>query len=438
VNLLAHGVGGRTDLPVPTWMVGYGAAAVLLISFAGLAVFWRNERLEKARPGPLLAKGGSPASRATLAATRAFGLAFFVLLLAAALFGVDRPLENLAPITIYVTFWVGLTIICALVGDLYALLDPYETLASGAGAGATRDDADGGATRFGLWPAAVGLFAFVWLELVYDEGSRPRVLGVGMLLLTAVVLVGAFVLGQRFVREGNPFRAWFGLLGAMAPIGADRRGNVRLRWPLTGLAQLRPLPGTVALVIVALGSTAFDGITRATWWSDLTGDLDGVASTAAATAGLTAAILVVAALYLGSMRIADGLTAGKAGGTMRLADAFVHSLVPIAFAYAVAHYVSLLLFEGQAFWALLSDPFGRGWNVFGTAGNRIDFMVASPRTISWIQVASIVLGHVAGVVLAHDRALALFPGKQSTRSQYPLLVVMVLFTVAGLVLLLGG
>lgn len=429
--ILAHGVGGRTDLPVPTWMVGYGAAAVLLVSFAGLAVFWRKPKLESMPRGPIVA-GGAPASRAGLVAMRALGVVLFVVVVAAALFGADEPLGNVAPTATYVTFWVGLTILCALVGDLYALLDPYETLGSGF------DPLDDRPYRAGMWPAAAGLFAFVWLELVYDEGSRPRVLGLFIVLLTLVVLAGTFRYGRRFLLYGNPFRAWFGLLGAMAPFGDDGRGHVRARWPLVGLARLQPMNGLLAVVMVALGSTGFDGITRTTWWSDLSGDLEGFAYHALGTAGLLGAIAFVTALYLGSMKVAAALTSGRAGGAVALADRFVHSLVPIAWAYAVAHYVSLLLFEGQAFFALLSDPFGRGWDLFGSADNRIDFTAVSTTTISWLQVAAIVVGHVAGVVLAHDRALVLFPGKQATKSQYPLLVVMVLFTVGGLALLLGG
>lgn len=429
--LLAHGVGGRTDLPVPTWMVGYGAAAVLIVSFAGLAVFWRQPKLEGARPGAVVA-GGTPFSRAGLIAMRAIGVALFVVVLASALFGSDEPLGNLAPTAVYVTFWVGLTVLCAFLGDLYALLDPYETLGAGF------DPLDDRPYRAGMWPAAAGLFAFVWLELVYEDGSRPIVVGIFLVLLSAVVLVGVFRFGRRFLTEANPFRAWFGLIGAMAPFGDDGRGRVRARWPLAGLAHLRPTAGMAPLVMVALGSTGFDGLTRTTWWADLSGDADGFEYHALGTAGLLGAILFVTVLYLASMKVAEVLTARAAGGAMGLAGAFAHSLVPIAWAYAVAHYVSLLLFEGQLFFALLSDPFGRGWDLFGTADNRIDFTAVSTTTISWLQVAAIVVGHVAGVVLAHDRALALFPAKHATRSQYPLLVVMVLFTVGGLALLLGG
>ena len=431
VPIYAHGVGGRTDLPVPAWMVGYAAAAVLIISFAALAVFWREPRLQKLRWGPAVA-GGTPFSHVALIAVRALGLALYVLTLTAALFGRNEPLGNLAPTAMYVTFWVGLTLICGFLGDAYMLLDPFETLGAGL------DPLDDRQYRAGMWPAAAGLFVFVWLELVYADGAQPRVVGVFMVALTAVVLAGTFRFGRQFLVHGNPFRAWFGLLGAMAPLGDDGRGHVRLRWPLAGLARLRPVPGMLGVVTVALGSTAFDGLTRTTWWSDTTGDLDGFGSEAAGTAGLVAAIALVTVLYLVAMRVAGAITNDAGRSTAALADAFVHSLVPIAFAYAVAHYLSLLLFEGQAFFALLSDPFGRGSNYLGTADNTINFTWVSPRTISWLQVAAIVVGHVAGVVLAHDRALELYRGKHATRSQYPLLVVMVLFTVGGLALLLGG
>lgn len=431
--LLGHGVGGRTDLPVPTWLVGYSAGAVLVISFVALAAFWRTPRLEGSPwpAGPYVVRQPIVV-RSFAGVLRAIGVGLFALVVAAALFGVDDPVDNLAPTAIYVTFWVGVTLVNGLVGDAFRFLDPFDTFARVTGAD------EGRPYRPGYWPAAAGLFVFVWLELVYEDGARPIVLGVASLVLTVVMLAGIVRFGRPVVHYGNPFRAWFDLLGAMAPIGDDGRGHARLRWPATGLAGIAPERGTIAVVMVALGSTAFDGVTRTTAWSDLTGPLDDPASTVVATLGLALCIVVVSVVYLAAMRGAALLTKERAGGTVVLANAFVHSLVPIAFAYAVAHYLSLLLFEGQAFFALISDPFGNGSDYFDSADNRINFTAVAPRTISYLQVAAITLGHVAGVVLAHDRALALFDKREATRSQYPLLVVMVLFTVVGLLLLLGG
>ncbi len=144
---------------------------------------------------------------------------------------------------------------------------------------------------------------------------------------------------------------------------------------------------------------------------------------------------VVTLAFVGAMRVTGRLHRRR---FQELSSAFVHSLVPIAFAYALAHYFSLLVFEGQSAIALASDPLGQGWDLFGTASNAVNFTLVSTSLIAYVQASGIIAGHVAGVVVAHDRALAVFPSKEATRSQYPLLAAMVLFTVGGLALLLGA
>jgi hypothetical protein len=421
--LLAHGIGGRTDLPLSVWMFGYGAAAALIVSFAALAIFWPEPRLEPTEESP--AVDPRPSGGLVVTALRVLGVGLFLLVLGAATFGDPSPSSNLAPVAIYVLFWVGLTVVCALVFDVWnGGLDPYRTI------GGLLAPEEPPPYRFGHWPAAVGLLAFVWLELVAPSRAEPRTLAVLLVVYSAVVLGGAARWGEAWLRDGDPFAAWFGLLGRMAPFGA---GGARR--PLAGLASLVPRRGTSALVLVALGSTAFDGMTRSSIWTDLVGDRSSNELIPLATAGLLFAIGLVSVLYLGAMRVASSMTNRPMD---ELADAFIHSLVPIAFAYAVAHYFSLLVLEGQAVFALISDPFGRGWDLFGTASWSVNYTLVSPNGIAYVQVAAIVAGHVAGVVLAHDRALALFPKAVATRSQYPLLAAMVAFTVGGLALLLGG
>jgi hypothetical protein len=357
---------------------------------------------------------------------RVLGLVALVVVLGAATFGDPAPTSNLAPVAIYVLFWVGLTIVAGLVFDVWnAGLDPFPMLG-----GPLEPTGDARPYRLGHWPAAAGLLGFVWLELVAPSRAEPRLLAVLIVVYAAVVLVGAAVWGRPWLEQGHPFAVWFGLVGGMAPIGRDGP-----RAPLSGLAAVVVRPGTTALVLVALGSTAFDGLTRSSFWTELVGDRSTTEAVPLATLGLLAAIAIVSGLYFAAMRVAAAMT-GRATGA--LARSFVHSLVPIAFAYAVAHYFSLLVLEGQGAIALVSDPFGRGWDLFGTADRSIDYTVVSPNAIAYVQVATIVAGHVAGVVLAHDRALALFPKATATRSQYPLLAAMVAFTVGGLGLLLGG
>jgi len=279
------------------------------------------------------------------------------------------------------------------------------------------------------------LTGFVWLELVYPDRALPSTLTVAIVGYTAVVLVATATWGRDWLRQGEGFTIFFGLLGHMAPIYADEQGRVRARPPLSGLVGLRPDAATQAVVIVALGSTSFDGLSRTRFWLDLTRNLSTTANALLGTAGLIWAVSIVTLAFVGAMRVTGRLHKRRHPD---LTAASIHSLVPIALAYALAHYFSLMVFEGQSALALASDPLGRGWDLFGTAGNAVDFTAVSTSTIAYVQAGGIVVGHVAGVVVAHDRALALFPGQEATRSQYPLLAAMVLFTVGGLALLLGA
>ncbi len=433
VPAYAHGLGGRSDLPLPVWMFAYGAAGAIIVSFAALAAFWPVARLQGGTAGIVIV----PSSRRGIAnglatVARVVGVVLFVVVLGAALFGPAEAQDNLAPAAVYIAFWVGLTFVSALVGDLWRVLSPFPALATGVER--LRGRPAGVPYLLGHWPAVGLLFGFVWLELAYPYRADPRQLAVAILLYGAVVLAGAARWGEPFLRQGEAFAAFFGLLAAMAPVYADEDGRLRLRPPLTGLTTMEVLPGTVAMILVALGSTSFDGLSRTRLWVDAVSGLGRWPLMIALTLGLVATIAVVGAAYLVAMRVAANRTGRELHQLTRL---FAHTLVPIVFAYAVAHYFSYLLFEGQAVLSLVSDPFGQGWDLFGTAGRAIDYRVVSPRVVSWTQVVAIVSGHVAGVVLAHDRALAVFPAKDATRSQYPLLAAMVLFTVGGLTLLLS-
>lgn len=446
IGLLAHGLGGRTDLPLPLFIFGYGAAAAVLASFVALARFWPTARLEGGTGERTLAGPGSAVVRVLAALARVGGLAAFTLVLVAAAVGDDSASGNLAPVAVYVTFWVGLLVVSGFVGDLWRVLSPFDTLAAlgqrlrtapaGAAGGDPDHDDEGPAGR-AYWPAAGALLVFVWVELVYPDRAQPRKLFVLMAAYSVVMVAAAARWGRRWLREGEAFAALFGIVSHMAPLHRDQDGRLRLRPPLVGLATLKPAAGLEAVVLIALGSTAFDGLTRTEYWTELTSEVTGVSKVMADTAGLLWCVGLVAIAYIGAMRVAAGLIGYQRGPDQLRAD-FVHSLVPIVVAYAVAHYFSLLVLEGQATIALVSDPFSRGWDLFGTATRTVNFNLVSPRTVALVQCGAIVVGHVAGVVIAHDRALAVFDRRLATRSQYPLLAVMVLFTVGGLLLLLGG
>ena len=429
----AHGLGGRSDLPLPVWMFAYGAAGAIIVSFAALAAFWPEARLQGGTAGVVLVPDSRRGVTSGLAtAARVIGVVLFLVVLGAALFGPAEAADNLAPATVYIAFWVGLMFVSAAVGDLWRAISPFPALA--AVVDRLRGRPTGEPYLLGHWPAVGLLFGFVWLELAYPDRADPRQLAMAIIVYSAVVLAGAARWGDPFLRQGEAFAAFFGLLAAMAPIYADDEGRLRLRPPLTGLATMEVLPGTVAMIIVALGSTTFDGISRTRLWVDRVSGLGKWPLMIALTLGLLVTIFLVGAAYVVAMKVAAARTGKELHQLTRL---FAHTLVPIVFAYGVAHYFSYLLFEGQAVISLASDPFGQGWDLFGTAERAIDYRVVSARVVSWVQVAAIVAGHIAGVVLAHDRALASFPAKDATRSQYPLLAAMVLFTVGGLTLLLS-
>jgi hypothetical protein len=252
---------------------------------------------------------------------------------------------------------------------------------------------------------------------------------------SVVVLAGAARFGRTWLRTGETFAVLYGLLSLISPFFRDDDGRLRVRVPFTGLATLHARRGTVAFVCVLLGSTGFDGIERSQWWRDIVGNKVGWDRTMINTLGMVWIIAMVAIAY-----VAASMAAAYLGG-LDLSSApnrFVASLIPIALAYAVAHYFSLFMIEGQSAIALISDPFGRGWDLFGTATNVVDLAIVSTSTIAWVQVGAIVIGHVAGVVVAHDIAVEAMPSRLAVRSQYPMLLVMIAYTVGGLALLLGA
>jgi hypothetical protein len=187
---------------------------------------------------------------------------------------------------------------------------------------------------------------------------------------------------------------------------------------------------------VLLGSTAFDGLSRTLWWKGLSDNLTGVAYVLLGTAGLLGMIALITGAYLAATRQNPW---ARRGQRVPVERRFVHSLLPIAVGYTVAHYFSLVVFQGQAGYLLASDPFGRGWDLFGTAGQPINYRAVTTATIAVIQVCAILTGHVVGVFIAHDRAIADYTrSRHRLRAQYPLLVVMVTYTLGGIALLLGA
>jgi hypothetical protein len=259
---------------------------------------------------------------------RVVGTTALARVVATAAVGENSASANLAPTAVYITFWVGLTFVSFLVGDLWRALNPFDTLARlgdgsrGPGAGRRSED-------LGYWPASAVVLGFVWLELVYPDRSEPRVLAVAIAAYSVAVLAAGAVWGRGWVRGNEGFTVLFDLLGHAAPLGRSGDGTLRLRPPLAGLATVRPARGLDVLVLVLLGSTTFDGLTRTQWWADLSAQTSGVANTLLGTVGLLWAIGMVAVVYVGAMRVTARLT-GAENEPSELSRAFAHSLVPMS------------------------------------------------------------------------------------------------------------
>ena len=440
--LFAHGLVQRSSLPIPEWLFTWAAAVVLCLSFVALAALWPRPRLEHAGWRPLPGGLGRVlAGRAVEVAGGLLGVATLVLVIVAGYAGPPAPLDNLAPTFVFIVFWVGFAFASALLGDVFRLFNPWRAI----GRVVLRERRlRAYPERLGRWPAAAGLLVFTWIELASGWGEQPATLATAVLGYTVLTLAAMAVYGvEAWSRCGETFSVYFNLLSRLS-VFETRDRVVGLRPPLGGLPRLDPIAGTVALVAVMIGTVTYDGLSQGRLWKDLAVQLnDGFASLGfgiettpklVATIGLLIGVAIAGGFY--ALGIAGARSVGGDLGAERLRRGFVHSLVPIAMVYVAAHYLTFLLFEGQAILYLASDPLGEGWNVFGTASSAIDYSLLSQNAAWYLQVGFVVLGHVAALVLAHDRALVLYKDAQlAVRSQYWMLAIMVGFTSLALWLL---
>jgi hypothetical protein len=442
----AHGIQLVTDLPIPEWLFAWATAIVLVVSFVALATLW---------PVPRLAE---PHEHAWLRYPRwleplcgAVGVALFVLIVYAGIAGAQLVTANITPTWIYVVFWVGLAVASVLFGDAFRPFNPWRAIARAAawlGARARRGRAGAEPLPYpswlGRWPAAFGILCFAWLELVDNPAQRvqPRLLAFLALGYAAVQLVAMSLYGiETWTDRGDAFGVYFRLFGLMAPLRWEN-GRIWRRAPFVGAVALELEPGTIALLAVMIGSTSFDGFSNGTVWISLFPHLydlftslgvsnPNAATECAYTLGLLCAVAIIGGLYrlgtLGMRSIDAGYDAGD------LARRFAHTLLPISIAYVVAHYFSLLAFSGQSMIYLVSDPLGNGANLFGTANFQPNLAIVTGNAVWYVQVGALIIGHVGGLTLAHDRALTLYRrARDATRSQYWMLTVMVTFTSLGL------
>jgi hypothetical protein len=431
----AHGLVQRTNLPIPEWLFGWAAAIVLVVSFVALAVLWPAPRLQAPGWRPLPGLGRVLGSRPVEVLCGATGVGLLVVVVLAGYLGRDSALDNLAPTFILIDFWVGLVFLSVLFGDVFSAFSPWRAIRLPG----LRPYPE----RWGRYPAAIALLAFTWVELVSGWGEMPATLTTVAVAYTVYTIAMQALFGtDAWTRNGEAFAVYFNLFSRISA-WETRDRVVGLRPPLGGLPRLDAVRGTVLFVVVMIGTVTFDGFSQGQFWRDTSVDLadalDGIVGLETApkvvdTVGLLVAVAAIGLFY--RLGIDGARSVGGELGARQLRRAFIHTLVPIAMVYVAAHYLTFLLFEGQSTFYLASDPFGRGWDIFGTADRAIDYTYLSQNATWYLQVAVVVVGHVAALTLAHDRALALYrEAKLAVRSQYWMLAVMVGFTSLALWLL---
>ena len=431
----AHGVGSRGDLPLPFTALVIAAVAALVISFVAISTLWREPRLRDTDgvllPGPVAAVLDSRWLRVV---ARVLAGIVTVWTLAALVFGPDSA-RNPVPQVVYVWLWVGLAFSSMLLGPVWRVINPLRALHAGL-LRLARVSPDLAALpyRWGLWPAALGLGTFTWVELVAEDNTSLGFLRVLVAVFFAVSLLGAAVFGRTWFDHADPFEAWSRLLGLLSPLGRRHDGRWVLRTPLHGVNGLRGQRGLVPTVAVMLGGTAYDGFSANLSWATF------VQSSPLPSALLrTATLLAFFGFVALTIWLASVVSVTLAGEPFSRSFSFVSdiapSLIPIAGGYVIAHYWSLWVYQGQFAWRLLTDPLGTGADLLGTADLTPNDLLIQPTLVATIQAVSIVVGHLLGVLAAHERAITVLDRRAAVIGQVPLMVVMVFYTLGGLTIL---
>ena len=425
-----HGVGSRQDLPLPFSLVVLGAALTLLITFVLLLKAWREPRWASPGGRPLPRFTQLLDSPALLWTGRVLALAVLCLALLALFAGPDL-VSNPFPGFLFVWVWVGLVPISLLLGQVWRRLSPLRTVLAWRAAHAPSAAA---LDRWGLYPAAMALLAFSWLELVQPDRASTAVLKWWVVAFALWTLLPVLVRGGRWITSSEPFEAFATTVARLSP-WHRHTGILHATHPLRHVASEPAPAGLWAVCCTLLAGTAFDSLSGGVWWvrstqtSELPGWLWG-------TIGLCGCLAVVVLTYLAGATAVGRMSHGTQNPPVF--DSLARSLIPIVAGYALAHYATLLLIEGQRVAINLSDPLGRGDNWFGTAELGVNGAIYDwASAVAWAQVLFIVGGHVLGVAAAHDIAIRTLPQRHRVAAQVPLLLVMVGYTVAGLLLLFG-
>ncbi len=432
----AHAFGKLYNLPVPFWLYLYGAAAAIVVSFLIIGFFITKHSTVSLYPTRKLPRVYIFQNPFFLASMKLMSIIFFFLTIATGLWGTNTSSDNFNMTFFWIIFVLGFSYLVALVGNIWDSTNPWrilsellETVSGGMIGNGFVDYPE----KLAYYPALVTYFLFIWFEL--SGQISPFTLSLLLIQYTFLNILGFFIFGKKnWFHYCEFFSVFFRLIGTIAPIEYVN-GSLYIRPPFVGLLKGQAEHFSLLMFILfMLASTAFDGFRETNIWYQVYRQTLGenVDYQLFNTVGLFLSPFVFLLLYIIFIALAKVLTQS----TVALRDLllkFAFSLIPIAIVYNVAHYYTLLLTQGQEIVRLLSDPFGTGQDLFHTAGYKINLTFIDAGVTWHLQVAFILLGHIAGVYLSHVIALRIFSShKKALISQFPMLVLMVVYTMIGL------
>ena len=447
--VLAHGLGGSSDLPVPYAYSVIGAAWALTFTFALVAFAWRRPRFDPLKPAHPLpaALTALVDSQLTRGIAAAAALTFTVWVVLAGLCGPQTQANALLGV-FYVLLWVGLVAVSLLFGPVWRVISPVRTvyllLQRVTPACLARPRLSYPET-WGYRPAALGLFAFVWMELASPNPASLPWVKCWVLIYAVVLLGGAWLCGQRWFARVDPFGVYSMAVSRLSPFRRNpETGRIAIGNPFDHLLSLPIRPGVVAILAVLLGSTAFDSFSSSVTWRNFADRLAKAVGDVPVTVSLSALRTVGLVIFISVVALTFSFAARATGGINReqgraLPGQMAHSLIPIVVGYIFAHYLSYLVERGQQAVFALADPFGREWNSLGLAHLHAAYVLSlHPTVLAVIKVSCVVTGHIVAVIAAHDKALRLLPAGHQLTGQLTMMLVMVGYTFTGLYLLFSA
>lgn len=452
----AHSFGQSYSLPVPFWLYGTASMAALAISFLIAAVFMRRGAAISPRPDGELSQHKTIGL--TLKLAQGLSLVFLALSIVTGIWGHPNAYANLNMTLFWIIFVLAFAYLHALVGGVHAATSPWLSLSKLLGKlhlSFTQGLFKYNAQAYGYSPAIVLYMAFIWVELFGE--TKPFSLAMYLLAYSGINVFGSLLWGSKsWFHYGELFSVFLRMMSLISPLylAQNQSGEWRLhyRWPFAGLLKQQADHSSLVLFILfMLSSTAYDGLHETVFWlrlfwSSLLPVLDPEVLNLGLRAVIThrnwyhgfqwSGLLLSPFVYLAAYWLALWLGKLLARSDVSLAELslrFAYSLLPIALVYHITHYYALLMTQGIKVLALFSDPFGLGWNLFGTA-NWFDEPIIPNVAVVWhVQVVTIVIGHIISVYIAHVEALRLFGDhRRATLSQLPMLLLMMAFTTAGL------